>query len=91
MGVAGHRTVMIVVDGLDYEAGEPIYLQLAAILRARIRSGDLRPGKLIPSENRLMQEYEVARATARKAVRVLREEGLVYTVQGWGTFVKPRD
>jgi DNA-binding GntR family transcriptional regulator len=36
-----------------------------------------------------MSEFEVARETARKAVRVLRDEGLVLIVQGRGAFVTP--
>jgi GntR family transcriptional regulator len=37
-----------------------------------------------------MQEYGVARETARKAVRVLVAEGLVYVVQGRGAYVAER-
>jgi GntR family transcriptional regulator len=62
-------------------------MQIADILRARIESGDLVPDRAIPSESRLMQEYGVARETARKAVRVLAGEGLVYVVQGCGAYV----
>jgi DNA-binding GntR family transcriptional regulator len=34
-----------------------------------------------------MQEYGLALATVRKSVKALRDEGLVRTVAGWGTFV----
>ena len=74
---------------LDHDGETPIYLQLAAILRARIASGELRPGRPIPSEQSLVQQYGVARLTARKAVALLREEGLVRHVVGRGTFVQP--
>jgi GntR family transcriptional regulator len=46
--------------------------------------GQLVPDSAIPNESRLMQEHGVARETARKAVRVLVNEGLVYVVQGRG-------
>ena len=72
---------------VDHEAEEPVYLQIAGILRARILSGELEPGRPVPSEETLRQTFEVARETARKAVRVLRSEGLVRTRQGKGTFV----
>jgi len=36
-----------------------------------------------------MQEYEVARGTVRKAIEVIRDHGLIVTVQGRGLFVKP--
>ena len=57
---------------------EPVYLRIAAILREAIERGDYPPGRQIPSETRLMQEHDVARLTARKAVRVLVAEGLGY-------------
>jgi GntR family transcriptional regulator len=66
-----------------------VYQQLATILRARIESGDLAPNRPIPSETALQQEHGVARGTARRAVAILRDEGLVVTVQGRGTFVRP--
>lgn len=75
---------------VDHEAPQPVYQQIAAILRARIKSGELAPDRAIPSETRLMQDYGVARETARKAVRVLVDEGLVYVVQGRGAYVKRR-
>jgi len=34
-----------------------------------------------------VQEYGIARETARKAVRLLADGGLVFTVQGRGTYV----
>lgn len=63
---------------------------MAAILRDRIRSGDLPPGARVPSITTLMQEYGIARNTARRAVGVLVDEGLLTAKQGWGTFVKAR-
>ena len=72
---------------VDHESGTPLYLQLADILREAIRRGDYRPGRLIPSETRLAQEHGMSRLTARKAVHLLMEEGLVRTVPGRGVAV----
>ena len=58
-------------------------------MRARIESGELTPNRLIPSETRLQQELGVARGTARKGIGKLCQEGLVITVRGRGSFVKP--
>ena len=66
----------------------PVYQQLAAILRAQIESGELRSGRPIPSERTLTQRYGVAVGTVKKAVEVLRTEGLVHTVIGRGIFVR---
>jgi GntR family transcriptional regulator len=74
---------------IDHDGRTPVYLQLAAILRARILSGELGPEGRLPSETTLMQEHGIARETARKAVRVLRDEGLVEIVQGRGAYVVP--
>jgi GntR family transcriptional regulator len=62
-------------------------LRLAAALRERIKSGDLRPGDALPSINRLAQEEGVAKTTVQKALQVLKDEGLVRGIQGWGTIV----
>lgn len=64
-----------------------MYLQLAAILREAIRRGEYPPGRRLPSETTLMQQHGVARETARKAVRVLADEGLAEVVPGRGAFV----
>jgi GntR family transcriptional regulator len=72
---------------VDHEGKTPLYLQIATILREAIERGDYAPGRPIPSETRLMQEHGVARLTARKAVRVLADEGLVEVIQGRGAYV----
>jgi DNA-binding transcriptional MocR family regulator len=66
------------------------YKRLAALLRARIQSGELAVGQRLPSEKDLQDEYGMARETIRKAVGLLRAEGLVEVRQGHGTFVRQR-
>lgn len=73
---------------VDYDSARPPYLQVADRLEAQIRSGELAPGARVPSINRLVQEYGIAKNTARRALNELRERGLVVIEQGWGTFVK---
>ncbi|MFB7291111.1 GntR family transcriptional regulator [Actinacidiphila glaucinigra] len=43
----------------------------------------------MPSEQRLVQEYGLARSTVRRAIAVLAADGLVFTVPQRGTFVTP--
>jgi DNA-binding GntR family transcriptional regulator len=69
----------------------PLYVQLADILREMIMSGGLEPRSPLPSESYLQQEHGVARGTVRQAVGILRDEGLVVTISGRGTFVTARD
>ena len=73
---------------IDHDSAVPPYRQLAAILREMITSGELAPGATVPPIKRLRAEYGVAETTARKAVALLRDEGLVETVNGWGSFVR---
>ena len=72
---------------IDHEGDTPVYLQLAAIIRDGIKRGDYPPGRELPSENRLLQEHGLARATIRKAMRVLEDEGLAEVMPGRGVFV----
>lgn len=67
---------------------EPPYRQLAALLRAEIERGIYADGEPLPSEAEIQERYEVARGTARRAVQVLRDEGIVYTVPRRGSYVK---
>lgn len=82
------NVLYVTVDQLD---PTPLYEQLAAILRERIKSGDLEPRQVLPSEKQLQQEHGVARGTVRRAMDLLGEEGWTVTVQGRGTFVAPRE
>jgi DNA-binding GntR family transcriptional regulator len=74
---------------IDHDGPTPLYVQVADAIGARINRGELQPNRPIPSENQLVQEYGVARGTARKAIELLRDRGLVTTVVGRGTFVVP--
>lgn len=76
---------------IDPRGPVPAYVQVADAIEARITSGELPPGRPIPSETSVQQEYGVARGTVRRAVELLRERGLVYTVPQRGTYVsEPR-
>jgi len=62
--------------------------QVANTIRARIESGTYPPGWLI-SEKAITDEWGIARTTARKAIAWLRDQGLIYTRPGYGSFVGP--
>jgi DNA-binding GntR family transcriptional regulator len=74
---------------IDHDAMEPAYRQIAAWIVAQIETGELQPGRRIPSETTIQQMTGCARTTTRRAVRWLRDEGYVATVPGRGTFVAP--
>jgi GntR family transcriptional regulator len=75
----------------DFRPDRPKHVQIADVLRERIRSGELAPRFPVPSEPTLMQDFGVARDTARKAIALLRDEGYVTTVKGMGSFVRDRE
>ena len=69
-------------------SGRPAYAQVADTLRADIRSGRYPPGSQLPSYEALMRKHGVSITVVRSAVRELKTEGLVYTHQGKGAFVR---
>jgi DNA-binding GntR family transcriptional regulator len=60
---------------------------IADDLRRQILGGRLKPGEQLPPSRVLEDRYQVANMTARSGVRILRDEGLVYTTHGRGSFV----
>jgi GntR family transcriptional regulator len=73
---------------IDQASYEPVYRQLARILRDQIQTGELRPGAALPSEAALSQTFGVGRDAVRDALASLRNDGLVITTRGLGTFVR---
>jgi GntR family transcriptional regulator len=71
---------------INETSGEYPYMQLAAILREQITTGRIRDR--VPSLTQLADEHGVALNTVQRAFRVLKEEGLIYTRPGRGTFVR---
>jgi DNA-binding GntR family transcriptional regulator len=76
------------VTKIDPTGPVPPYKQIAAIIRARIESGEYPTGTRIPTESEMVETWEVARTTARRAIALLREEGLVTTVPQRGSYVR---
>jgi GntR family transcriptional regulator len=72
---------------IDRDSAVPYYQQLADILREQITSGEL-TGKL-RSQTRLATQYGVNPLTVRKALQLLRDEGLIRTYLGSGSEVVP--
>ncbi len=66
---------------------KPLYRQMVEILREKIKLKEWLPNQAIPSENDLSKSYGVSRVTTRAVLAQLANEGLLYRVQGVGTFV----
>lgn len=71
---------------INTDSAEPPYRQLAAILRARIAAGEITVR--LPGERELAGEYGLALGTVRKALGLLRDEGLIETTAGMGSYVR---
>ncbi|MFJ9551463.1 GntR family transcriptional regulator [Streptomyces erythrochromogenes] len=75
------------IRNLDRRGPELVYMAVADDVAAQIARGALRSGDRIPGELQMTETYGIARMTVARAVRELRERGLVQTVRGKGTFV----
>jgi GntR family transcriptional regulator len=75
---------------MSYEYTPPKYAQVIDELRRRIEAGEYPPGSLLPSEHQLSEEFQIARPTVVRALRVLRQDGWIETQQGKGSFVRGR-
>ncbi len=76
-------------DVLHRDSSVPLYVQLEAILRAKIAEGEWQPDQRIPSENELNKIYGLSRMTARGVLTKLVNEGVLFRVPGKGTFLSP--
>ncbi|MCM3571002.1 GntR family transcriptional regulator [Neobacillus mesonae] len=67
---------------------KPLYIQVKNVLIDRIQNQIWLPNSLIPTEQELMEEFEVSRTTIREAISILVHEGILEKKQGKGTIVK---
>ena len=75
---------------VDPDSPVPIYVQLADHVETLVTAGRWGPGRRLPSERDLAVHWGVAYLSVRRAMRELRERGVVTTVQGKGNFIAER-
>jgi GntR family transcriptional regulator len=80
----------VLTETIDSSGDRAVYKQIADHLRVAIGRERLGPGDQLPSEAQLMAHYGVARMTARNALRVLLDEGLITAEHGRGVYVRAR-
>ena len=73
---------------VDFQAGKPVYLQLADQVRYAAASGRLRPGDPLPALRPLAEELRINRNTIAKAYAELELQGIIETAPGKGYFLK---
>lgn len=68
-----------------------LYTKVEEAIAAEIAQGEYRPGDQLPTEDELLQRFEVSRITVRRAIQNLVHRGLLEIRRGRGTFViEPR-
>lgn len=68
----------------------PAYVAIAGEIARKIRSGELPAGTQLPSHPELAEQHEVSEIVIRRAIELLRSQGLVRTIRRRGTFVAER-
>jgi DNA-binding FadR family transcriptional regulator len=64
---------------MDPNADRALYKQLADLIRVQIKRGELAPGQRLPPEAKYMQQYDISRESVRRAIAMVRGEGLIIT------------
>jgi GntR family transcriptional regulator, N-acetylglucosamine utilization regulator len=72
---------------LDRQSAVPLYYQIQQHLLGQIRSGLIKPGQPVPSEQEISRSLRISRMTARQALKSLCDLGVTYSQRGKGTFV----
>jgi GntR family transcriptional regulator len=75
---------------IDFDNDLSLYLQVKQILLKRIQEKVWPANTLIPTEQELIEEFQVSRTTLRQAISMLVQDGLLERKQGRGTIVKPQ-
>jgi len=73
--------------GINEKNPEPLYLQIANDIMAKITSGELKTGDSVGSHQELAHLYNVSLITIRKARQILQDKGVLYTRIGKGSYV----
>jgi GntR family transcriptional regulator len=84
--------MLIELDHFKPDPGSitPLYLQLADKLSEAISRGLWKPNEALPSERMLSEHLELSRVTARKAIDMLCERGMLTRKRGSGTYITPK-
>lgn len=67
--------------------GQPLYQRIRDDLEGKIKNGHYKKGEYIPSEEKLVINYNASRTTIRNAIRELVSDGYLTIVRGKGTKV----
>ena len=75
------------MNSIKFDSSKSLYAQIKDRIKEQILTGKFKIGDKIPSERELCLMFGVSRITVRQAINEAINEGLLFTVQGKGTFV----
>lgn len=75
------------MNSIEFDSSKSLYAQIKDRIKEQILTGKFKKGDKIPSERELCLMFGVSRITVRQAINEAINEGLLFTVQGKGTFV----
>jgi GntR family transcriptional regulator len=67
---------------------QPLYYRIAEDVIKRIKSGQIKPGDMLPSESQFCEEYNTSKMTVRQGLSLLARAGYLRSVPGKGNFVE---
>ncbi len=76
---------------IDNKSGAPIYDQIYSQIKDQIISGALKEDEMLPSIRGLAKDLRISFITTKRAYEELEKEGFIYTVQGKGCYVAPKN
>jgi GntR family histidine utilization transcriptional repressor len=74
----------------EAQAAQPLYLKVKRHILEHIGSGKWAAASRVPSESEIVRSFKVSRMTANRALRELRDEGVLVRIAGVGSFVADR-
>lgn len=76
---------------INNKSGAPIYDQIYSQIKNQIISGELQENEMLPSIRGLAKDLKISFITTKRAYEELEREGFIYTVQGKGCYVAPKN
>jgi len=76
---------------IDNKSNAPIYDQIYSQIKDQIISGSLKEHEMLPSIRGLAKDLRISFITTKRAYEELEKDGFIYTIQGKGCFVAPKN
>ncbi len=76
---------------IDNKNGVPIYAQIYTQIKKQIIAGELAPNEMLPSIRGLAKDLRISFITTKRAYDELEKDGFIYTMQGKGCYVAPKN